>query len=134
MMPDRHKWTIFLTMLFSFLVYSAHLYLNPPAQEKELDEISLEGKKIWQEKNCQSCHQFYGLGGYLGPDLTNIHRRRTPEQTMAFLKHGTEIMPDFKMSNDEVQAVMAFLQAMDASGIADPKGFKPTWYGNIKTN
>jgi len=134
MMPDQHKWKIFLTMLFSFFAYSFHLYLNPPAQEQKLDEIALKGKKIWQDKNCQSCHQFYGLGGFLGPDLTNIHRRSPPEQTKAYLKHGTDIMPDFRLNNEEIKAVMAFLQAMDASGIADPKIFNPTWYGNIKTN
>lgn len=134
MMPDRFKWTIFVTLLLSFGVYSAHLYFTPPPNEQKLDAIALQGKKIWQEKNCQSCHQFYGLGGYLGPDLTNTHRRRTPEQTRAFLKHGTEIMPDFSLTEDEIQAVQAFLQTMDASGTADPNRFNPTWYGNIKTD
>lgn len=51
-----------------FLAYSFSIYLHPfsTAYDKRLNrELVSEGRLVWQKYNCQSCHQFYGLGGYL---------------------------------------------------------------------
>ena len=37
-----------------------------------ISSLACEGKIVFQKYNCISCHQLYGLGGYLGPDLTNV--------------------------------------------------------------
>ncbi|MCH7870146.1 MAG: c-type cytochrome, partial [Planctomycetes bacterium] len=41
--------------------------------------MAKSGLAIWRENNCQACHQIYGYGGFLGPDLTNLMDRRPDE-------------------------------------------------------
>ena len=58
---------------------------------------------VWQKYNCQSCHQLYGLGGYLGPDLTNVYSAKGKGELFikAFLHAGTKQMPSFDLSKEE---------------------------------
>jgi cytochrome c oxidase subunit 2 len=77
------------------------------------------GAKIYRENICTNCH----LRG-VGPDLTHVASRRTlaagaldntPENLAAWLhrpgdfKPGSN-MPDFKLSDDEVRALVAYLE------------------------
>lgn len=134
MKTDQYKlWTLGLLSL-AFLGYSFQLYVSPPAEKpKEGKEASLadEGKLLWQEKNCTSCHQFYGLGGHLGPDLTNVSSNRAPEYIEAFLKNGTDVMPNFNLSQHQVNALMEFLAEVDKSGKSDPRTFKLNLDGTL---
>ena len=84
---------------------------------------STEGKMLWQQHNCNACHQVYGLGGYLGPDLTNVYSIKGPAYIRAFLQNGTVIMPNFQLTEQETVALLAFLQDIDASGKSDPRTF-----------
>lgn len=72
----------------------------------------------WQEKNCQSCHQLYGLGGYMGPDLTNIasEKGKGPGYMQSFIKYGTGKMPNLNLSDTEVANIIAYLSWVDKSG------------------
>jgi nitric oxide reductase subunit C len=85
----------------------------------KLSEKALHGRKLWQENNCWSCHQTYGLGGYLGPDLTNIYstNNKGPEYIKAFLNSGVKTMPKFNFSEDEKNAIVAYLKTIDSTGI-----------------
>jgi nitric oxide reductase subunit C len=96
--------------------------------------LASEGKLLWQKYNCNACHQIYGLGGYLGPDLTNVysHKGKGPDYIRTFLQHGTDIMPDFKLNDTEVNALVTYLQAVDATGTSDPKTFKIHADGTIE--
>ncbi|MBX7204303.1 MAG: cytochrome c [Bacteroidia bacterium] len=127
---------ILLFLVCSFVMYSFHLYTSNHSLKKTalLGDAALEGKIIWQQNNCQSCHQFYGLGGYLGPDLTNVYS--TKDNGTGYIgimiKNGTKTMPAFKMTETEIEKVTEFLRCMDQSGKADPRNFKATVSGDIK--
>jgi nitric oxide reductase subunit C len=75
------------------------------------------GKEIWQQNNCTSCHQLFGMGGFLGPDLTTVFSDslRGPAYARAFLQNGGSRMPNFKFSEDEIDAVLAYLQYVDSN-------------------
>lgn len=83
-----------------------------------LSKQALKGEKLWQENNCTACHQIYGLGGYLGPDLTNIssNPKKGLEYAKAFFNSGTKSMPKFNFSDDEKDQLAAFLQEIDQTG------------------
>lgn len=123
---------IFFVLLFTFLWYSTYLYSSLPIKNYSTTTAANAGKLAWQKYNCNACHQVYGLGGYLGPDLTNVYSAKGPQYIQAFLKTGTVIMPNFQLSNQEMNEIIAYLKNIDASGKADPKNFTKNYNGTIK--
>ena len=124
---DKYRFLVLALLSIAFLGYSFELYISPAKDKGTLVVNSKEadqGKMIWQQKNCTSCHQIYGLGGHLGPDLTNVISKRPKAYIEAFLKSGTDVMPNFNLSQAEIDALMAYLTAIDQSGQSDPRTFK----------
>ena len=109
-------------LVFIFLIQSYWVYTDQQGQKLgKLSPKAAEGKKIWQEKNCQTCHQIYGLGGFLGPDLTNIAPFYNDSTLRVLLQQGTKQMPAFEMSADEVQFLFEFLKEIHQTGIGKLK-------------
>ncbi len=89
------------------------------------------GQQIYQEKNCTACHQFYGLGGYMGPDLTNVISTKGEAYSRAFIMAGTLRMPKFGFGEDEISALLAYLAFVDQTGTYPPQDFDVHWTGMI---
>ncbi len=108
---------IWIVLFISFLIYSASVYTNCDKKaETALNKEVKKGWDVWQAKNCQSCHQVYGLGGYMGPDLTNTASEKGPEYMKGFIKYGTGRMPNYHLNDDEIESLLAFLTWVDKSG------------------
>ncbi len=75
-----------------------------------------------------ACHQIYGLGGYLGPDLTNVLERRPAAYVRAVLSNGIREMPDFQLSEQEIEQLVAFLKYFDTPGTFPARGRPLPWY------
>lgn len=123
MLHNHYKVLLFSLLCLMYIAYSGYIYSGEPEAPLPPDALADRGKKIWQENNCIACHQIYQLGGYLGPDLTNAYSLKGPGYIKAFLENGTEIMPDFNLSPDEITALTAYLAQIDATGSADPRSF-----------
>lgn len=98
----------------NFCVYRGRDLSN----QTKLNAESLRGQQLWQKNNCFSCHQLYGLGGYLGPDLTNIYsdRKKGPAYIRSMLNSGIRSMPRFNFGESDKDAIIAFLKAVDKTG------------------
>ena len=131
MSTDRNKLLIFSLLFIGFISYSFIIYTNLEEEEVVVSTEAAEGKLVWQKYNCGSCHQLYGLGGHLGPDLTNVYSKRNPEYITVFLKSGTPVMPNFHLNETEIQALLAFLEQADASGSSDPRTYRLKYDGTI---
>lgn len=128
---------IFVVLCTAFLIYSFTIYLVPSnkiGDESYNGEAASEGRLIWQKYNCQSCHQLYGLGGYLGPDLTNVYSAKGKGQIFikAIVRSGTAQMPAFYLNPEEEENLLHFLRSTDASGVADPRNFEVLNTGMIE--
>lgn len=124
---------IWITLLLLWSLYTSFLFMH----SRETGEIRLNaqasrGKILWQENNCSSCHQVYGLGGYLGPDLTNVYSRGTTAYLKGIIKSGTAVMPAFDFSDDELEALAVYLRFLDSTGQADPAAYEIQSDGMIK--
>lgn len=124
---------IFLILCTAFLLYSLSIYLYPltiNSSDKFDKNLAADGRLIWQKYNCQACHQFYGLGGYLGPDLTNIISKEGKGEAVirALIKSGTKQMPSYSMEEEEIRLLLEFLKSTDASGLADPRAYETDKY------
>ncbi len=112
----RRMWAMLALFVGVGLLYSWRVYVASPIDEAPLDALAWEGKRVYQRYNCVACHQIFGLGGYLGPDLTNVTGRRDGATVRAFLRHGTARMPALGLSEEEVAAVVAFLEHVHRAG------------------
>ena len=114
-----HKLIVFSCLLGSFLVYSAIVYTRGTENIMCHDKMASEGKLLFQKYNCISCHQVYGLGGFLGADLTNVIScdGKGEEYARVFIEHGTDRMPDFHLTKNEVSCLIAYLKFVDQTAI-----------------
>jgi nitric oxide reductase subunit C len=113
------KLKIFLTLFAFFFIYTLFVYTKgaqgPPIT---MNEKAIKGKMLFQKKNCPACHQLYGLGGYLGPELTTVVSQSGKEAySRTILKTGTQRMPDFHFNEDEIDELIEFLKYVDATAI-----------------
>ena len=132
MATPSYKWLVLIILLTLFVSYSLWLYWHPVTTISTMSAAADRGKKVWQSKNCQACHQVYGLGGYLGPDLTNVLRRRTVPVVRAYIFSGSRVMPAFQLKDNEMTDLLAYLYHLDSSGLADPASYRITFYGDIQ--
>lgn len=103
--------------LQTWLVYSDPTGRSSPP----LTVLAAEGRGIWHRHNCQSCHQLYGFGGFLGPDLTNAVDGLSPARLDSILTQGSQQMPAFGLAAEERDAVAQFLREVGETGVSQPK-------------
>jgi nitric oxide reductase subunit C len=99
-------------------------YLNASAQQ---------GKLLYQQYNCTTCHQLYGLGGYMGPDLTNeiSYRKGNSGYIKGILSAGARGMPDFKLSQCEIDQLTDYLIYVDKTGSSPTRRFEINLDGTV---
>ncbi len=105
-------WLIYFGV--SWIAYTDHGRVDdvPPLNAQER-----QGLALWRSNNCQACHQIYGFGGFLGPDLTNqVTEARDDEDFEAILTVGEAPMPAFEFDADERSAILAYLRAVNRTG------------------
>ena len=127
---------VFTALCTAFAIYSLSIYLVPFRKHLLTTPETVTGSRgrlVWQNNNCESCHQLYGLGGYLGPDLTNVYsaKGKGPVYIKAMIHSGTNTMPSFSLSAEEETDLLQFLKITDASGISDPRIFRISSFGMI---
>ena len=116
-----NKIIIFLTLFISYVAYSAFVYTKGTAIAPVFPEVTQgmisKGKEIFQKNNCNSCHQIYGLGGYLGPELTTVwsDQNRGEYYIRAMLKNGGNRMPQYGFDENETEALVSYLRYIDST-------------------
>jgi nitric oxide reductase subunit C len=130
------KRAIFWALVLGFICYSALIYTTGTeyqAGQEAFSGSAQRGKLVFQKYNCISCHQIYGLGGYMGPDLTNVMEEEAKGRNYAevFIQHGTAKMPRFEMTETERDELLNYLEYVGKAGSYPVTDFKVTWYGNI---
>lgn len=110
---------IMIALVTMFIIYNVVVYTQGTSNTTpKMSGLAIKGEVLYQENNCTACHQFYGLGGYLGPDLTNIisNKKKGPAYAKAFLNSGVKAMPKFDFTDDEQDALIQFLTEIDKTG------------------
>ena len=101
----------------TWLVYSDTIGRRTPP----LSAQAAEGQRLWRRHNCQSCHQIYGFGGFLGPDLTNAAATLTEARVDLILTAGSGLMPAFGLPAENRAALLRFLTELDRTGVSQPR-------------
>ena len=120
MASDTKKYFFVIAVLlitfsvYNYVIYTAEEYVAVT----QLTPHAVKGQQLFQSNRCWSCHQIYGLGGYLGPDLTNVYSAdgKGPLYVKAFLNSGVKSMPQFHFSEEEKEAIVQYLKQVDQTG------------------
>lgn len=105
------------------------------ASVSTMSQDAIYGEDLWQKNNCTSCHQLYGLGGYLGPDLTNLTSSPFKEKDYVFaiLDGDVGAMPPFRFTVKEKEYLYEFLSHVDKTGFYPNKAsFNAYGWGSLK--
>lgn len=129
---EKRKMIVLVLFVAAYLIYSFTLYTSLPVKQCIVDKRAENGKLVWQKYNCNACHQLYGLGGYIGPDLTNVYSKRSEAFIKAFLKNGTTAMPNFNINDYEMDCLLKYFNSIDNSGKSDPRNFRINNDGTIE--
>lgn len=104
---------VILVVLNLFVASFVIIYAGKNTKVKS----NLTGIEIWRSKNCQACHAIYGLGGHLGPDLTNVYSRKKEAYLDVVLKNGLLNMPNLELSKYERKQLIKYLNEVDKTGV-----------------
>jgi len=125
----------FCVLICCYVAYSGMTYTVatelPFSEDEKTTQEVLKGKHLWQKNNCQACHQLYGLGGYMGPDLTNVISTKSAPFAKVWIQNGSRRMPDFDLTDTEIDSLIAFLTHVDRTGTSPVRNFESTWYGTV---
>lgn len=105
------KKRLLAVLVLLFVVQSSLVYSDSWSEPLSADAVV--GRKLWHRHACQTCHQLYGQGGFLGPDLTNAASRVDSMTLVSLLQVGSGQMPPIGLDESEISAMLAFLEAMD---------------------
>ena len=77
------------------------------------------GRILFSKKSCVRCHRIAGIGGRMGPDLTVLSLRRSPEWLERYIQDPRAVKPDARMPRPKLtpeqrRAVIAYLETLDA--------------------
>jgi nitric oxide reductase subunit C len=98
-------------LLITYAAYSGWVYSSGTNSGIAMTSEAIKGKHLWQTNNCQNCHQIFGLGGYMGPELTTVtaDKNRGTLYAKAFILNGGNKMPNFHFNEAEATALIAWL-------------------------
>ena len=120
--------SVFFALLFLALTFDTAGKTPERDNHGALTEQVALGKRVWEENNCIGCHTLLGEGAYFAPELGNVYTRfgNSTDAIVAFIKSrpaqgipGRRSMPQFNLSDEELEAVAAFLKytsEIDAAG------------------
>ncbi len=108
--------SVFFFLLFLALSFDTSRALPSRDNRAAITEQVARGKLVWERNNCIGCHTLLGEGAYFAPELGNVYPRRGPDFIKAWIKAmptkaaGRRQMPQFNLSDSDLDAVVAFLK------------------------
>lgn len=73
---------------------------------------AMRGSQAFTIHSCTQCHGAGGVGGGIGPRLVGAASALTPEQLYDYIKNPRAPMPDFKLSDDEIADLVAYVDSL----------------------
>ncbi len=111
--------SVFFALMLIALTFDTMGALPERDHRENITEQVALGKKVWEDNNCIGCHTLMGEGAYYAPELGNVYNRfgNSKEAIMGFIQSrppegvpGRRSMPQFNLSQDELEAVAEFLK------------------------
>jgi nitric oxide reductase subunit C len=111
--------SVFFILLFLALTFDTSGKTPQRDNHAAITDQVVLGKRVWEENNCIGCHTLLGEGAYFAPELGNVYKRfgNSTEAIAGFIRSrpaegvpGRRSMPQFNLSDEELNAVAEFLK------------------------
>ncbi len=110
--------SVFFFLLFLALTFDTNSGLPESDNRGAITPQVALGKKVWEQNDCIGCHTLLGEGAYFAPELGNVYKRfGSTDAIKAFIASrpkdgipGRRSMPQFNLSEEQLDAVAAFLK------------------------
>lgn len=111
--------SVFFILVFLALTFDTTRALPGRDNRQNLTPQVAAGKLVWERNNCIGCHTLLGEGAYFAPELGNVYTRfgNSTEAIKIFIKSrpaegvpGRRSMPQFNLTEEELEAVAQFLK------------------------
>ena len=110
---------VFSFLLFVGLTFDTMGELPQRDHRQNITPQVALGKKVWEDNNCIGCHTLLGEGAYFAPELGNVYKRlgNDKEAIKIMIESrpaegvpGRRSMPQFNLSEEELDAIAEFLK------------------------
>lgn len=129
--PERLTPRVLAGMALALVAVTLAAHLDPGrARAPVLGPSAALGRAAWLARGCGTCHALYGLGGLLGPDLTNVVSRRGRHLVVSVLAQGRGAMPRLGLTAQEISRIADYLEAVDRTGRFPWGGSRPVAFPN----
>jgi len=130
-MSLSRKRGILICLVILYLVANYFVYTSATATTEPINDSARSGRLVFQKYNCVACHQIYGLGGHMGPDLTNVMTEKGEPYVRSFVENGTQRMPKFEMSTQELDDLVSYFDYLGKTSEYQNSNYSFTWYGTV---
>ncbi len=108
---------ILLIFVLWFVIAPPQFFLNWVKPVKTGD-LASAGKELVSQYQCGSCHVIANTGRSFGPKLDGVTKKIPEEQLRQWLLNPSKVrpgtpMPDLKLSDQEVDAIIQYLKSLD---------------------
>ena len=115
--------SIFFILVFLGLAFHTEKQIPKRTNASEMTEAVVRGKMVWETNNCVGCHSLLGEGAYFAPELGNVFKRRSNQDSESFKFYlqawmqiqptgtpGRRQMPQFNLTEQQVNDLADFLE------------------------
>ena len=91
----------------------------PSTPAGEVSPLVQKGELVYREFNCSYCHAINGVGGAVGPDLSNTATKWNSDNLTAYLQNPNSMIPQtlhpkLLFTSDELDGLVAYLLTLGA--------------------
>src|SRR5574341_1550743 len=110
------KYIFIFMFVFCMVVFSFGMRFAYGAED-----LVAKGKEIYTQNKCSMCHKIEGVGGKIGPDLSDEgDKGRSEEWLIKYFKDPKSTMPEAKMrpvkgTDEELKALAAYMLSLKKS-------------------
>ena len=115
--------SVFFVFIFAALIFDSERKIPFRSNAEAITPAVINGKNLWETRNCIGCHTLLGEGAYFEPELGNVYKRRGPDSIKAWISSqpthipGRRQMPQFNFTEAQLNDRVEFLR----------------WTGNVNT-
>ncbi len=123
---------IFLLVILYSLVVTAVILTAGNTDDYILSGAENRGLQLYRQYNCMVCHSLYGLGGHIGPDLTNVSSRFDENYIKISILKGRRKMQSCSFNEYQLYSMLLYLKMIDSTATYPLIEYPEDYFGRFE--